>query len=93
MVGELTICHETNLMKSRDFKLKKYQNLGAAKSSEFSRRVVLVHTIEISTLGFLVAEPDFFKNGVIPHFDPLLIMELSKTAIKSSKSIYDNRQS
>src|SRR6266516_886160 len=35
VVGELTICHETNLIKSRDYKLQKYQNLEAARSSEF----------------------------------------------------------
>jgi len=59
VVGELMICHETNLIKSRDYKLQKYQNLDAAKSNEFSRRTVLVNTIEVSTLGFGVAEPDF----------------------------------
>ena len=91
VVGELTICHEINLIKSRDYKLRKYLNLEAARSAEFSRRAVLVHTIEISTLGFLVAEPNFFINGGIPNFDSLLVKELSKTAVLASKSIYDSR--
>ena len=91
VVGELTVCHETNLVKSRDYKLQKYSNLEAARSSEFSRRAVLVHTIEISTLGFVVAEPNFFKQGGIPNFDPPIVKELARTAILASKSIYDNR--
>ena len=93
VVGELTVCHETNLIKSRDFKLQKYQNLEAARSGEFSRHAVLLHTIEVSTLGFVVAEPDFFKQGDIPNFDSLLIKDLSRTAVLASKSIYDNRSS
>ncbi len=91
MVGELTICHETNLIKSMDYKLQKYQNLDAAKSNEFSRRTVLVNIIEVSTLGFVVVEPDFFKCGEIPTFEPLLTKELTKTVLLLSKSIYDSR--
>ena len=93
MVGEFTSCHETNLIKSRDYKLLKYQNLEAARSSEFNRHAVSLHTIEVSTLGFVVAEPDFFKQGRIPNFDSLLVKDLSRTAVLASKSIYDNRLS
>ena len=91
VVGELTVCHETNLVKSRDYKLHKYSSLEAARTDEFSRRAVLVHTIEVSTLGFVVAEPNFFKNGGIPNFDQPLIKELSRAAILSSRSIYVKR--
>ena len=91
VVGELTVCHETNLHQSRDYKLRKYSNLEAARAGEFKRHAVRVHTIEVSTLGFVVAEPDFFKNGGIPNFDPTLVKALSKTAILASRSIYCNR--
>jgi len=91
VVGELTICHETNLIKSRDYKLQKYSKLDTAIASDFSRRTVLVNTIEISTLGFVVAEPNFFKNGGIPVFDPPLVKDLAKAAILASKAIYDSR--
>src|SRR6266516_82256 len=46
VVGELSICHETNLVKSRDYKLQKYRNLEAAKESEFKKHAVQVYTIE-----------------------------------------------
>ena len=46
VVGELTVCHETSLIKSLDYKLQKYSNIEAARSSEFCRRPVKLHTIE-----------------------------------------------
>ena len=91
VIGELTVCHETNLQKSRDYKLQKYVNLEAARASEFRSRPVSVHTIEVSTLGFVVVEPSLFTNGGIPSFDPNLIKDLSRAAILASKSIYNNR--
>ena len=91
VVGELTVCHETNLQHSRDYKLKKYSNLDEAKSSEFRGRHVLVNTMEVSTLGFVAAEPNFFKYGDIPNFDPPILKEISKSAILASRSIYCNR--
>jgi len=91
VIGELTVCHESNLRKSRDFKLSKYANLAAARSSAFKSHAVSVHTIEVSTLGFVVFEPDFFKIGGFPSFNPPLLEELSKTAILSSRDIYCNR--
>src|SRR6266516_1506395 len=50
VVGELTVCPETDLLKSRDYKLQKYCNLKSAVSREFSRCAVLTHTFEVSTL-------------------------------------------
>ena len=91
VVGELTVCHETNMQRSRDYKIQKYSNLGSARSTEFRGRAIMVHTVEVSTLGFVVAEPSFFKNGGIPCFDPLILKALSKTAILASRSIYCNR--
>ena len=90
VIGELTVCHETNMQHSREYKLKKYSNLESAKSSEFRDRRVLVHTIEVSTLGFVVAEPNFFKLGGISCFDPSLIKELGKAAVLASRDIFVN---
>ena len=91
VVGELTICHETNLQRSRDYKLHKYSNLDAAKTNEFKKHAVRVHTIEVSTLGFVVVEPDFCKQVGVPGFDTSLIKDLGKSAIESSRSIFCHR--
>jgi len=91
VIGELTVCHETNLERSRDYKLQKYSNLEAARTVEFRNRRVEVHTIEVSTLGFVVAEPNFFKQAGIPPLDHLLLKELARSAVLASRSIYCNR--
>ena len=91
VVGELTVCHETNLRSSRDFKLQKYAGLPEAKSSAFKHHTVSVHTIEVSTLGFTVAEPNFFKLSGVPLFSPVLLSEISKTTVLASHEIYCNR--
>ncbi len=91
IVGELTVCHETNLQKSKDYKLQKYSQLAAAKASEFKRHEVQVHTIEVSTLGFVVVDPNFYKSVGLPNFDPPLLKEVVRSAISSSRSIFCNR--
>src|SRR6267154_1159490 len=91
VVGELTVCHETNLRRSRVYKLNKYSNLEAARCSAFKHPSVSVHTLEVSTLGFVVAEPNFFKFGGIPTFDQPLLKELTKAAVLASRLIYCNR--
>jgi len=91
IVGELTVCHETNLQLSKDYKLQKYSKLAAAKASEFKRHEVQVHTIEVSTLGFVVVDPNFCKNVGVPNFDPILVKEVARSAILSSRSIFCNR--
>src|SRR6266516_4904424 len=89
IVGEWTVCHETNVIKSREYKLNKYTNLNDARASEFRCRPVSVHTVEVSSLGFVIAEQNFFKFGGIPTFDPQIIKDISKAAILATKSIYD----
>jgi len=91
VIGQLTVCHETNMMRSREYKMQKYSNLGAARSTEFRSRAFSVHTMEVSTLGFVVAEPSFFTNAGIHCFDPIILKALSKSAILASRSIYCNR--
>ena len=91
VVGELIVCHETNVQNSRDYKLRKYANLGDARASEFRCRAFSVHTVEVSTLGFVIAEPNFFKLGKIPPFDTQITKNLAKAAILATKSIYDKR--
>ena len=50
-VLELTVCHETNLNKSREYKLSKYEEGNKHLQSHFSHTPVQVFTVEISVLG------------------------------------------
>ena len=92
IVGELTVCHETNLVSSRNFKINKYANLSSSKSCAFKHLPVTVHTIEVSTLGFVVVEPNFLKGGGLPKFPSAFLSELTSAAIHSSHHIYCHRQ-
>src|SRR3989442_11690724 len=49
---ELTICHESNILKSKQFKLTKYRNISAHATTIIAGKLVKNFTIEISTLGF-----------------------------------------
>ena len=91
IVGELTVCHETNLQRSKDYKLQKYSHLADARASEFKRHEVQVHTIEVSTLGFVVVDPNFCKSVGLSNFDPPLLKDVVRSAISSSMSIFSNR--
>ena len=48
---ELTICHETNMKASKQFKSSKYNNLNQNLLPEFSRCKLLSNTVEVSSLG------------------------------------------
>ena len=90
-VCELTVCHETNLQISRDYKLNKYANLASSRSSLVSHIPVRVYTIEVSTLGFVAAEPNFFKDCAIPFLSNTILTEIIKTTALASHDIYGKR--
>jgi zinc-binding in reverse transcriptase len=56
---ELTICHETNFEKSRQFKAGKYSNLSENLMENYSCFKIVSYTIEVSTLGFITNLKDF----------------------------------
>src|SRR5258706_16166026 len=50
---ELTICHETNLSKSKQYKTDKYAMLANNLTVDFLHYNVKSYTVEVSTLGFI----------------------------------------
>ena len=90
-VCELTVCHETNLTASRDYKINKYANLASSRSSLVSQLPVRVYTIELSTLGFVAAEPNFFKDCAVPFLSNTILTEIIKTTALASHDIYGKR--
>ena len=90
-VCELTVCHETNLLSSRNYKINKYANISAAKSSLVQNHSVNVYTIEVSSLGFVVVDPNFLKECSLAKFSNELLTEIAKSAILASHDIYAKR--
>ena len=92
IIVELTCCFETNLQKSREYKIERYRNIGddLIDQSKKLRKVF----IEISSLGFHTKQINDFKllcklSSTI-NIDRLM-SKLSEVAIRCSYYIYTQR--
>lgn len=90
---ELTVCHETNLRKSRDYKLAKYANIECNLTTGFKAYAVKLNSIELTVLGFISDSSVFTK---LMSNQQLLLPELVYTniirnVIGNSYNIYLNR--
>jgi hypothetical protein len=88
---ELTICHETNMVASKDYKKNKYRNISACGSSVAANRKITPHFIEVSTLGFISNSFDFTKAIKIDAMPDTLKHKIVAAAVRSSFGIYCNR--
>ena len=90
-VLELTVCHETNLVSSRNYKLDKYKSLANHKSNLIEQHRIIVSTCELSVLGFLSIDPAVLLFLNIDKFDSVFRDALTRSAIQSSFDIYLSR--
>ena len=88
---ELTVCHETNLLKSREFKLNKYKDANNHLQGCFSSTPVQIFTAEISVLGIASDLKPFCDSTNLPKIPLNTIAQLSKDAITCSFEIYKKR--
>ena len=72
---ELTVCHEENLLKSRECKEQKYSNLENNLHEQYLNCNLRNFTIEVSTLGFISDNSTFCQ--------PVLNQKLLTTKIKT----------
>ena len=91
LVLELTVCHETNLQKSKLFKLDKYENIRNCLQREFTHVPVALFTVEVSVLGFISDLKTFTKAAKLPDITTTTRSALSLKAIASSYDIYKQR--
>ena len=61
LVLELTICHESNFAKSKQYKLDKYRNLRIELKTQSVNLNFQVFTLEISSLGLMENCSHIFK--------------------------------
>jgi hypothetical protein len=92
-VLELTVCHETNLQKSKLFKLGKYENINTCLQSSFKNIPVQVYSVEVSVLGFLSDLRTFTNAAVLPDMNTSTRSALTLEAIRNSYEIYKQRNS
>lgn len=91
VILELTICHETNMLSSRNYKIDKYKNIHQHKAELIQNLPVTVCTCEVSVLGFVVIEPKFLSECSLPEVDNVLLNNIMTSAINSSFEIYADR--
>ena len=91
LIVELTICHETNLRSSKEYKENKYKNLKDFKTEIIADHDLVLTTCELSVLGFLQFDNSIFQYLSIPTFDDNLISSMAKSVIQSSFDIYAHR--
>ena len=88
---ELTVCHETNLTKSRDYKCSKYSNISQLLTEQASGLNVKLFTCEVSTLGFIADISAFTKACKLPKLPKSTKEAIIKSALSNSFNIYCNR--
>jgi len=88
---ELTVCHESNMITSKQYKLDKYQCLADCRVHKERHKSLKNYTVEVSTLGFLSSTANFSKACKVPEMSKSLKQEIIRTVLNSSYKIYCNR--
>ena len=88
---ELTVCHETNIVKSREFKQSKYIHLKSNLLPKFRYFDLNQFTIEITTLGFISDSSQFSKINLTDKMSDKIKFEILKSVVSDSYSIYCQR--
>ena len=86
-----SVCQETHLISTHEYKSNKYKNIASCGSSLAGNRKVVSHFIEISTLGFISSCSDFTRAVNIEAMSAALKHSIVKSAVKSSLDIYCKR--
>ena len=81
---ELTACHESNFASSKLYKQNKYRLLGDDKTSFAGNRLVISHSMEVSTLGLASDTKDFTSATTLPDVPNSLWHSVTCQALSSS---------
>ena len=88
---ELTVCHETNLVNSRTYKVNKYSHADKYKSSIISDCTVSTHTLEVTVMGFVSDISKFTNACRLPNIPDEINKLLVYSVLYSSFDIYSMR--
>ena len=88
---ELTICHESNILSSKQYKLDKYKNLKDYKSNHIKNHEIKISTCEITVLGFVKVDLNILKFLGINKLDGSIVDNIITNVIRESFDIYVNR--
>ena len=63
---EITVCHDTNLINSKNYKTNKYRTLSRNALPRISNKVIQCFTFEISVTGLMAPTRDFTQACKLP---------------------------
>ena len=86
-VIELTVCHESKLLKSKLYKTNKYQDIKNHIKSEYSNCTVELFTIEISVSGFVADLSEFCESLGIINIPKYVLSSIIRSALVNSQDI------
>ena len=92
-VWELTICHETNLQKSKEYKQNKYATLSKDLTPSYSQHKLQIFTLEISSLGLPGDTSTFTKLITQKELPKSTLNKIINSVVSNSYTIYRNRNS
>ncbi|MDW0252356.1 MAG: reverse transcriptase domain-containing protein [Nitrososphaeraceae archaeon] len=90
-VLELTVCHELNLLKSKQYKIDKYKNLVSDLRSSVNFTKLKLFTLEVSTLGFISDSSELTDYLNISKLSVEIKKEVINTVLNYSYWIYCHR--
>ena len=90
-VLELTVCHETNMISSNNYKQEKYKVLPHCGTTLASNRQIYPHFVEVSTLGFISDMTLFTKAIKIPILPKTVKYKIITTVLINSFTVYCHR--
>ena len=88
---ELTICYETNSIKSKTYKESKYENLHENLNTNFTDFILHKYTVEITTLGIISDINSFTSSNLNSSMPDHIRSEIIGTVVSKSFGIYCNR--
>ena len=88
---ELTVCHESNLEKSKLFKIEKYAKIREHLNLNYKTFSTKLFTVEISVLGFISDLTEFIKFAKLSKMRKDTLDSIILHVIKDSFNIYRSR--
>jgi len=88
---KLTVCHESNLLKSKQYKTTKYASLSDNCVPAYSDFTLTLASIEVTTLGLISNISSFCRNIHIESLPDNVKCKMVQSVLSNSFSIYCNR--
>ena len=87
-IFDSSVCHKSNFLKSKQFKLREYENISKFAKNEYKRIPISVFTVEVSVLGFIFDIHPFLLAANFPELPNSVMSSVAWDAINSSFNIY-----